>query len=81
MATIDKRTGQDGKIVYRVRVRRKGYALQVTGALIHLNIVQNVSQLCRFVPFQRQLLTTAILEGVVHEHQALLRLLFMHFDP
>jgi len=28
MATIDKRTGQDGKIVYRVRVRRKGSALQ-----------------------------------------------------
>jgi len=27
MATIEKRTGQDGKIVYRVRVRRKGSAL------------------------------------------------------
>lgn len=28
MATFDQRTGPDGKIVYRVRVRRKGYATQ-----------------------------------------------------
>jgi integrase len=29
MATIDKRTMQDGTVVYRVRVRRKGYPQQV----------------------------------------------------
>src|SRR5215471_13013452 len=28
MATFDQRIGPDGKIVYRVRVRRKGYATQ-----------------------------------------------------
>ncbi len=43
--------------------------------------MQNVSHLCRFVTFQRQLFTTTILEGVVHEHQTLLRLLLLHFDP
>ena len=28
MATFDHRIGPDGKIVYRVRIRRKGYATQ-----------------------------------------------------
>ena len=28
MATIEQRTGQDGAIVYRVKVRRKGYPTQ-----------------------------------------------------
>ena len=28
MATIEQRTTQDGKIVYRVKVRRKGASLQ-----------------------------------------------------
>jgi hypothetical protein len=28
MATFDQRRGLDGKTVYRVRVRRKGYATQ-----------------------------------------------------
>jgi len=29
MATFDRRLDKDGKYVYRARVRRKGYALQV----------------------------------------------------
>ena len=29
MATFDHRIGPDGKIVYRVRIRRKGYAIQI----------------------------------------------------
>jgi len=28
MATFDQRIGTDGKTIYRVRVRRKGYATQ-----------------------------------------------------
>ena len=29
MATFDHHIGPDGKIVYRVRIRRKGYAIQI----------------------------------------------------
>jgi len=44
MATFDHRIGPDGKIVYRVRVRRKGYATQ-TGTFSKLSEAKQWAQI------------------------------------
>ena len=69
--SVDEAVGEHGK------ERGMGAEFVKIGAR-YMNLS---AMLCRFVTFQRQLLTTAILEGVVHEYQTLLRLLLLHFDP